>query len=77
MEKVDNSRTVEIFRGSLWQVELVQGLLETAGIASVVKDGMLGSIAPNLEPDVALLVSEENYEPAMEIIRSRDKKVCD
>lgn len=33
----------------------------------------MSTIAPYIAPDVTILVSEEKYEDAMEIIRERDK----
>lgn len=33
----------------------------------------MSTIAPYITPDVTILVSEETYEDAMEIIRERDK----
>ena len=60
MKSTDYSRTVEVFKGSPWEAELVKGLLES-------------TIAPYIAPDVTILVSEERYEDAMEIIRERDK----
>ena len=49
------------------------GLLENNGIATIIKDGLMSTIAPYIAPDVTILVSEETYEDAMEIIRERDK----
>ena len=69
MKSTDYSRTVEVFKGSPWEAELVKGLLENNGIATIIKDGL----APYIAPDVTILVSEETYEDAMEIIRERDK----
>lgn len=69
----DNSHTIEVFKGSPWETELVKGLLESNGIATILKDGILGTLAPYLAPDVTILVSEDNYETAMSIIRDREK----
>ena len=73
MKSTDYSRTVEVFKGSPWEAELVKGLLENNGIATIIKDGLMSTIAPYIAPDVTILVSEERYEDAMEIIRERDK----
>ena len=69
MKSTDYSRTVEVFKGSPWEAELVKGLLENNGIATIIKDGLMSTIAPY----VTILVSEETYEDAMEIIRERNK----
>ena len=74
MKSTDYSRTVEVFKGSPWEAELVKGLLENNGIATIIKDGLMSTIAPYIAPDVTILVSEETYEDAMEIIRERDKE---
>lgn len=73
MKSTDYSRTVEVFKGSPWEAELVKGLLENNGIATIIKDGLMSTIAPYIAPDATILVSEERYEDAMEIIRERDK----
>lgn len=73
MKSTDNSRTVEGFKGSPWEAELVKGLLENNGIATILKDGLMSTIAPYITSDITILVSEEKYEDAMEIIRERGK----
>lgn len=73
MKANDNSRTIEIFKGSPWEVELIKGLLERNNIVCVLKDGIMGTLAPYLAPDVAILVHERDYEAAMVIIREREK----
>lgn len=73
MKAEDNSRSIEVFKGSPWEAELVKGLLESNNIATVMKDGILGTLAPYLAPDVTILVSQENYETAMSILRNREK----
>ncbi len=73
MKAEDNSHTIEVFKGSPWEAELVKGLLESNNIATVMKDGILGTLAPYLAPDVTILVSQENYESAMSILRDREK----
>lgn len=64
---------IEVFSGSPWEAELVKGLLDSNGILSFMRDGIMGTLAPYISPAVSVMVSEENYESAMEIIRSRDK----
>ena len=73
MKSTDYSRTVEVFKGSPWEAELVKGLLENNGIATILKDGLMSTIAPYITSDITILVSEEKYEDAMEIIRERGK----
>lgn len=72
MNKTDQSKSVEVFSGSSWEAEIIKGLLESNGIRSVVKDGILGTLAPYIAPAVSLLVTEEDYEEAKKIISERD-----
>ncbi len=73
MKDLDHTHAVEVFKGSPWEAELVKGQLENSGIATILKDGILATLAPYLAPDVTILVSQDDYETAMEIIRERDK----
>ncbi len=73
-ENVDNSKIVEVFSGSRWEAELVKGLLESNDIVAEVKDGLISSIAPYISPTVSVMVNEDQYEQAMEVIRNRDKE---
>lgn len=72
MNKTDQSKSVEVFSGSSWEAEIIKGLLESNGIRSVLKDGILGTLAPYIAPAVSLLVTEEDYEEAQRIINERD-----
>jgi hypothetical protein len=73
MKTKRHSSTVEVFSGSSWEAELVKGLLESTGIASVLKTGNFGSIDPSSANNiVTVLVSEENYHSAMTVIRSQN-----
>ena len=35
---------VEVFRGNLWEAELVKGLLESAGVQAMIKDETLSAV---------------------------------
>lgn len=72
MNKTDQSKSVEVFSGSSWEAEIIKGLLESNDIRSVVKDGILGTLAPYIAPAVSLLVTEEDYEEAKKIISEKD-----
>lgn len=74
MKEEDYSKSVEVFSGSPWEAEIIKGLLETSGIRCVVKDGILGTLAPYIAPAVSILVLEDDYEAATEIIRVRAEK---
>ncbi len=73
MKENNESLLVEVFSGTPWEAELIKGLLESNGIQASLKDGIMGIIAPYLSPEVSVLINEESYEAAMEIIRAREK----
>ena len=73
MKEEDNSRLVEVFNGSRWEAELIKGLLESNDIEALLKDGLMTAIAPYISPTVSVMVKEEDYESALEVIRSRSK----
>lgn len=45
MKAEDKSKLIEVFKGSLWEAELVKGLLEANGVKSATKDGIAVNIA--------------------------------
>lgn len=75
MKEEDKSKLVEVFKGSLWEAELVKSLLENNDIESALKDGMVVNIVlPETAIDVAVIVNEADYEAAMEVVRAYEKK---
>ena len=68
MKEEDYSRSVEVFSGSPWEAEIIKGLLESNNIRCVIKDGIMGTLAPYIAPE---------YEAATELIRSRNEKDTD
>ncbi|WP_294630649.1 DUF2007-related protein [uncultured Bacteroides sp.] len=72
MKEEDYSKSVEVFSGSPWEAEIIKGLLESNDVLCVVKDGIMGTLAPYIAPTVSVLVTEEKYETAMELIRTRN-----
>lgn len=73
-EKEDYSKSVEVFSGSPWEAEIIKGLLESNDIRCVIKDGILGALAPYIAPSVSVLVVEERYADAVELIKNRKEK---
>ena len=74
-EAEDKSRLVEVFSGSLWEAELVKGLLKDRCISSSIRDGLLANgVLPETMLSVALEVNEADYEPAMDVIRERNRQ---
>ena len=75
MEENDKSKHVEVFSGSLWEAELIKGLLKDRGIDSNIKDGILAvGVLPEAMVDVAVVVNEADYESAMDVIRERSRE---
>ena len=75
MKENDRSKLVEVFKGSLWEAELVKGRLATAGIKSTIKDALLVNLPlPESVIDVAVLVNDTDYTAATEIISKREEK---
>ena len=72
MKEDDKSYTVEVFTGSRWEAEVIKGLLESNDIAAMISDDIMGVISP-YGSDVSVMVNEDQYETAMEIIRNRDR----
>ena len=64
----DNSKTTEVFEGTPWEVEIVKGMLESNGIGCVIKDEVLGSLAPYMAPTVSVEVLEKDLEHAKRLI---------
>ena len=77
MKEKDYSKSIEVFSGSPWEAEIIKGLLESNDIRCVVKDGIMGTLAPYIAPAVSIPVTEEEYEAATELIRARDEKDSD
>ncbi|MDR0891768.1 MAG: DUF2007 domain-containing protein [Mediterranea sp.] len=73
-EEEDRSKSVEVFSGSPWEAEIIKGLLESNGIRCVIKDGILGTLSPYIAPAVSVLVTDEEYEVARNIVQSREDK---
>ena len=73
MEKQHSIEPVEIFRGSLWEAEIIQGLLNSEGIETYVQDDQTGTIAPwrmlsSGVESVKLLVADEEAAKARQVI---------
>ncbi|MDO4164495.1 MAG: DUF2007-related protein [Bacteroides sp.] len=75
MTEEDKSKLVEVFKGSLWEAELVKSLLGNGEIESVLKDGLVVNVVlPATAVEVVVLVNEKDFEPAMEIVREYENK---
>ena len=63
----------EVFEGSLWEAEIVKGLLNTEDVNCMLRDETLGAITSpylTLGGKVKVLVNDEDYQRAMSIVVS-------
>ena len=75
MKEKDTSKLIEVFKGSLWEAELVKSLLGNAVVECALKDDMVVNVAvPATAIDVSVLVNEKDFEAAMEVVREYEKK---
>ena len=77
MKEEDYNKAIEVFSGSPGEAEIIKGLLESNDIRCVIKDGIIGTLAPYIAPSVSVLVTEEEYEAATALIKSRTEKDSD
>ena len=75
-KETENKNELEkVIKGSLWEAELVKGLLKDRGILSTIKDGLVVNVAlPETAIDVQVLVNEVDFEAAMDVIRERSSQ---
>lgn len=65
---------VEVFQGSLWEAELIKGLLNSAGVESMIKDETMSAItSPYNEAGgkVLVLVNKEEEVYAKKVVAER------
>ena len=77
MVDVNKEKLVTVFAGTVWQAELIKGLLDANGIPCAIMDETIGAVTSSyagLEGDVLVVVAEEEKKRAVEIIeQSREK----
>lgn len=64
----------EVFEGSLWEAEIVKGLLQAENVDCMLRDETLGAVTSpylTLGGNVKVLVNDEDYQQASRIIASR------
>ena len=65
---------VEVFKGSLWEAELVKGLLRSAGVDAMLKDETLSAVTSpyaNMGGHVCVLVNKEEEVYARKVVAER------
>ena len=74
MTGTDKNGLVQVFAGTLWEAELVKGLLDSNAIPCVIEDCSIGAVTSPYLPgggDVLVVVNEADKERAIEIIGNR------
>ena len=64
----------EVFEGSLWEAELIKGLLQTEDVDCMLRDETLGAVtSPYLTSggNVKILVNDEDYQRASRNVAAR------
>ena len=65
---------VEVFRGTLWEAELIEGLLESAGVEAMIKDETLSAVTSpysNIGGRVLVMVNKEEEVYAKKVVSER------
>ena len=73
MTGTNEEMLVQVFAGTLWQAELVKGLLEANEVPCVIKDETAGAVTSSyacLDGEVLVIVNEEYKERALEVIKN-------
>lgn len=77
MTDVNKEKLATVFSGTVWQAELIKGLLETNGIPCAIMDETIGAITSSyagFNGTVLIVVNEEEKVHALEIIESNSGK---
>ena len=65
---------VEVFKGNLWEAELVKGLLTSAGVDAMIKDETLSAVTSpyaNVGGTVLVMVNKEEEVYARKVVKER------
>lgn len=76
MKEKDYSKSIEVFSGSPWEAEIIKGLLESNDIRCVVKDGIMGTLAPYIAPAVSILSQRRNMRPPQSLSEPGTRKIA-
>ncbi len=74
MERNDYDALVEVFRGDLWEAELVKGLLASAGVSAILKDETLSVVTSPYSGtggSVLVMVNREEEVYAKKVVADR------
>lgn len=74
MTDVNKEKLVTVFSGTLWQAEVIKGLLDSNDIPCAIMDETIGAVTSSyagLDGAVLVVVNEDDKARALEIIENR------
>ena len=74
MKEAAYDTLVEVFRGDLWEAELVKGLLESAGVDAMLKDETMSVVTTpysGTAGNVLVMVNKEEEVYARKVVAER------
>ncbi len=74
MEAKTYGSLVEVFRGNLWEAELVKGLLKSAGVEAMLKDEPLSAVTSpysDMGGEVLVMVNKEEEVYAKKVVAEK------
>ncbi len=73
MSGKNEENLVQVFAGTLWQAELVKGLLDANAVPCAIRDETIGAVTSSyagLDGDVVVIVNEEDEKRALTVIEN-------
>lgn len=65
---------VEVYRGNLWEAELIKGLLNSAGVEAIIEDQTMSAVTSpyaTMGGNVLVLVNKEEEVYAKKVVANR------
>ena len=80
MKTSNNIKAVELYSGTLWEVELLRSLLENAEIESYIKDEIIGTnfpwhASPGGANPIKVIISNLDFDKALIILEDFKKSL--
>lgn len=73
MSGTNEEKLVQVFCGTLWQAEIVKGLLDANEVPCVIEDDSIGAVTSSyaaVDADVYVIVNENDKARALEVIEN-------
>ena len=77
MNDANKEKLVTVFTGTVWQAELIKGLLDANDIPCAIMDETLGAITSSYAgfgKGVLVVVNEDEKETALELIKNNSQE---